>query len=552
MRHDPNGLGWLLLPLAAAWFAAGLPLPAAAAQAFDPLAAAAAEQARGRIDNVLAHIPPQCYTRTDGASNPCWTCHTGRNGRNETDDWELQAHYQFNEQGRDNHWSNLFVDRRPAMAAISDAAALAYVRQDNYAPLRTALQHVRDPRLQWRPDLDLSRGFDEQGFARDGSGWRAFRYKPFAGSFWPTNGSTDEVFIRLPPAFREDAAGHPSAPVYRVNLAIVEAAVAVPDSRPAAGIDYPVEPLDEAAAGIDLDGDGQVGGLARRIRRLPAHYAGAAGGQAVLRFDYPVGTEFLHTVRYLDPAAADSKAERLKELRYSRKLFGLDDTALHFRVAEEAREQQTGGWPYFGGDAFSGMVNRYGWRLQGYIEDAQGRLRLQTREEQVYCMGCHSGIGVTVDSSFSLPRKRPGASGWGTQSLAGLRDVPQAGSQQPEIQRYFERAQGGDEFRSNVEMLTRFFTPGAPGGAAQWQVAPGVPLDLRALILPSYRRALALDKAYMALVKVQSFTRGRDAPLAPLQNVYRRVDAQDTGLEASHRLWRDGRLWLDWGSDGAR
>ena len=35
----------------------------------------------------------------------------------------------------------------------------------------------------YEPDLDLAKGFDEQGFARDGSFWRAFRYHPFPGGF---------------------------------------------------------------------------------------------------------------------------------------------------------------------------------------------------------------------------------------------------------------------------------------------------------------------------------------------------------------------------------
>jgi hypothetical protein len=518
---------------------------------YDPMAAAAAEKARGRIDNVLAHIPPQCYTRTDGQANPCWTCHTEVNGRNQADDWQLQAQYQFNKRGRENFWTNEFADRRAGIAAISDARALNYVRQDNYGPLRQALREVQLPDLHWKPDLDLQQGFDAAGFARDGSGWRAFRYKPFPGTFWPTNGSSDDVMVRLPEGFRRDAAGHDSAEVYKINLAILEAAVAVPDTVADAELSYAVEPLDEAVAGLDLDADGNIGGLARTIHQLPAHYAGAAAGEPVRRYEYPVGTEFLHTVRYLDPDAPDQMAPRLKELRYSRKLFRLGDKTLKFRYAEDAREQQTGGWPYFGGDAYTGMFNEYGWRLQGYIEDAAGRLRLQTREEQVYCMGCHSGIGVTVDGSFSLPRKLPGATGWAHQSLAGMKDVPQAGSTEPEILRYFERVGGGDEFRANQEILQRYFPGGQLDRAAVLRAAPGGPADIGELILPSHERALQLDKAYMTLVAEQSYIRGREAPLAPAQNVYRKVEVDKTGLEAAGRVWRDGRIWLDWSTVSA-
>src|SRR3546814_10733119 len=111
------------------------------------------------------------------------------------------------------------------------------------------------------------------------------------------------------------------------------------------------------------------------------------------------------------------RALRLKEVRYARKIFQLDDAHLALAYEKDAREQLSGGWPYFGGDAFSGLFSEYGWQLQAYIERADGRLRLQTREEQMFCMGCHSGIGVTVDGSFSLPRQLPGAAGWGVQRL---------------------------------------------------------------------------------------------------------------------------------------
>jgi hypothetical protein len=517
---------------------------------YDPFAVAAAERTKGRIGNVLAHIPAQCYTRTEGVSNPCWVCHTEKNGRNPTDDWALQAEYQFNAQGRVNHWSNLFVDRRAAISQISDGRALRYIRQDNYTPLRKALARIGNTELRWTPDIDLSAGFDEKGFARDGSGWRAFRYKPFPGTFWPTNGSTDEVFVRLPEEFRTDAAGRPSLEIYRINLAIVEAAVAVADSVPDERLNYPIEAVDEKIAGLDLDGDGQIAGRATVVRRLPAHYAGRAEKTQVVRYDYPIGTEFLHTVRYVDPDEPGMMSIRLKELRYARKLFRLSDAALQMRTEEEAREQVTGGWPYFGGDAFSGLFNEHGWRLQGYIEDAQGRLRLQTREEQVYCMGCHGGIGVTVDGSFSLPRKLPGEKGWGRQDLAGIQDVPEVGSNEPETLRYFRRAQGGDEFRANGEMLDRFFPGGKLDEDLARRAAAKGPEDIRYLILPSRTRALLLDKAYMSQVHEQHYELGRDATIAPVEHVYQKIEADRTGLDESGHVWRDGRLWLDWGVNG--
>lgn len=550
-RFSRPGRGWAWVwPLRPFIFACIFATATArsAGTGYDPLAAAAAEKL---IGNVEAGVPPQCYTKTGARSNPCWTCHTGRNGRNQTDDWSLQQRYDFSELGRSNHWSNLFRDRRSAIAGIGDAQALAYIRQDNYSALRPALQAHADYQ-GWVPDLDYLRGFDAAGFARDGSDWRAFRYKPFPGTFWPSNGSSDDVLIRLPPPFRSDAAGHPSRAIYRINLAILEAAMTVPDDVPDAQLQRSVEPLDEAAAGMDLDGDGRIGGSVSRIRGLPPHYAGAAASQPVLRYDYPEGTEFLHSVRYLDPAAPDQMSTRFKELRYAVKRFRLTEETRQRRYAEEQRERVIGGLPHYSGTSYSGQTNAFGWRLQGYIEDAAGRLRLQTREEQLYCMGCHTGIGVTVDQTFSLPRKVPGAAGWGRQSLAGMQDVPQAGSDEPEILRYFRRVGAGDEFRANSEMLERFFPGGKLDSAKVLRAAPGGPGDIRDLILPSRRRALQLDKAYMLIVREQSFVHGRDALLAPAENVYSKLDNTDTALKASGQTYQDGRLWLDWDAAAAK
>jgi hypothetical protein len=541
MKHPPAPLAIItarrLLP--ALLFA--LAATAADGDGYDPLAAAAAEKL---IGNVEAGVPPQCYTRTGAASNPCWTCHTSRNGRNQTDDWQLQQRYDFSDLGRTNHWTNLFVDRRAAIAATGDAAMLAYVRQDNYSALRPALQAHADYR-GWIPDLDYTQGFDAAGFARDGSGWRAFRYKPFPGTFWPTNGSADDVLVRLPQTFREDAAGHPSAEIYKINLAILEAAMAVPDGATDAALTRSTEPLDERAAGFDLDGDGRIGS-ATRIHPLPAHYAGSAAAEPVLRYDYPAGTEFLHSVRYLDPDAPDMTGQRFKELRYAIKRARLNEETRQWRYTEEAQERDIGGLPHYSGTAYTGQTNAFGWKLQGYIEDAAGRLRLQTREEQIYCMGCHTGLGVTVDQTFALPRKLPGAAGWGPQSLAGIHDVPQAGSKQPEILRYFERVGAGDEFRANAEILQRYFPNGHLDAAKVRRAAPGGPADIREVLLPSRQRALALDKAYLQIVREQSFIHGRDAVLEPAQNVHDHLDNTDTALKASDHVYRDGRLWLDW------
>lgn len=489
--------------------------------------------------NPEAVIPPQCYTRTEGRFNPCYTCHQaeipGEGRANLMDDGHLQGAYAFSEIGLKNHWTNLFVDRRAAVAAISDAEILAYVAQDNYTPLVETLR-ARGFR-GWMPDLadlaDPARAFDAQGRARDGSGWVAFQYKPLPSTFWPTNGSIDDVMIRLPPAFRQNASGEPAWPVYLANLGILEAAL-----KGLAEIETP--PLNEQVVGADLDGDGALSSATRLRRR--DHYLGGASDVPVVSFLYPVGTEFLHTVRYLGVDAAGSihAAARMKELRYLRKERWLDKATLGALYDEEAWEKQQGFLPQIGWQGERGAVNGFGWRLQGFIEDAQGRLRPQGHEETFFCKGCHTSLGATIDQTFAFPRKLPGARGWGYLNLHGMPDAPTHGELEGEIHQYLRRVGGGDEFRANTEMRARWFGPdGLPDvdRLAQTQ-------DVYTLITPSPQRALLLNKAYLTIVREQSFLQGRDATLLPAKNVYREIDPKTQPLAEEHRV--KGNLLLDW------
>jgi len=156
-------------------------------------------------------------------------------------------------------------------------------------------------------------------------------------------------------------------------------------------------------------------------------------------------------------------------------------------------------------------------------------------------MGCHSGLGVTVDSSFAFPRKVPGLDGWRLQDLRGMADAPQASHEEPEVLEYLRRVGGGDEFRANDEMIAKFLKPGRLNVHAV-RAAP----DLAALVMPSRARALALNKAYLLIVRDQSFVHGRDAVLAPAVNVHQKIENGQTDLRKTGKVFTDGRLWLDW------
>ena len=161
-------------------------------------------------------------------------------------------------------------------------------------------------------------------------------------------------------------------------------------------------------------------------------------------------------------------------------------------------------------------------------------------------MGCHSAIGVTADHTFSFARKVPGREGWRYHDLRGLQDRPQYGHSVPEVLTYFERVGGADEIRANDEMLTRFFPGGVVDEAEVLRASVGGDRDLAWLLAPSPERALGLNKAYLAIVREQSFTRGRDAVLAPAERVHEEIDNGSTDLAETDMAFPDGRLHLEW------
>lgn len=509
---------------------------------YDPLALA--HKTEGPLEHREAGIPAQCYTKSEGTSNPCWVCHTDSHYPNSMTDFRLQAEYAFSDEGQQNHWTNLFVDRRPVMAEMSDAYVLSYIRGDNYTRLRTLMGEKKDfP--GYAPDLDFNAGFDELGFAKDGSAWRAFRYKPFPGTFWPTNGSTDDVLIRLGKKFRQKG-GVDMLAVYRANLALLEVSISSDPSVSDDQLHVQIEPIDETLIAFDLNKDGKLETNITELIGLPGHFMGDAQDERLWRALYPTDTEFLHSVRYIDPDEPSMIGKRMKELRYMKKFRSLEPSQLMGLYEHEHDEKDAGRLPVVQGSAESGLRNKFGWYLQSYIEDGVGRLRLQTHQEQQACMGCHSNLGVTIDQTFSFARKVPGTDGWRYQDLRTLPDVPQLGHDKPEFLTYLERVGGGDEFRENQELLDRFFPGGKLDEASVRRAAPGGDQDFAWLVLPTRERALDLNRAYIALTREQRFERGRDAVLKPAERVLRAVENESTGLEDKGRVYRDGQLRLDW------
>ncbi|MDF1822038.1 MAG: hypothetical protein P1U64_10705 [Alcanivoracaceae bacterium] len=492
-----------------------------------------------------AVIPPQCYTRTVGRFNPCYTCHQTYDDKHRPNymrDGYLQGVYDFSDQGLTNHWRNLFVDRTAQVAAISDADILDWIRTDNFTPF---LEKLRSDDAWTGPEPALENlhagaaAFDAHGFAKDGSGWVAFNYKPLPSTFWPTNGSTDDVMIQLPEAFRSSSChgdSKDSRDTYLANLSILEMAIKGLDS-----ISTP--PIDEQGVCQDLDGNGVLDVITHLPRR--STYAGMASSIAVQSMRYPVGTRFLHTVRYVDVDSDGniSISARMKEVRYMRKIQTFENNELLGLYGNELQEKLDGNLPRYPNHQDRGFYNKFGWEIIGWIEDRNGELRQQAWQEQQFCMGCHTTLGTTIDHTFAFPRKVTGAQGWGYIDLRGMEDVPALGQADGEILQYLRRVGGGNEFRENPEMQARWFD--ADGNLDVESVRAA---DVYTLVTPSRQRALALNKAYRVIVSEQSFLYGRDATIEPATNVYEQVDpARVTPLPADAHVHNyDIRLqWPD-------
>lgn len=514
------------------------------------------------LRNKAAYIPPQCYTRTRDPSgvlhNPCYVCHTRSRRPNFVNDETLQLAYLFPSFARINRWSNLFNTRQQDLAGLDDQAMIDYIRTDNYFTPDGAIEI--DNRLRHVPSAwdyndngkwdgyfpDAFFIFDQKGFDHrpDGryTGWRAFAYYPFPGSFWPTNGSTDDVLIRLPSSFQTNRDGKFDPAVYQTNLAIVEALCKERD--------IPIPPVDERLMGeVDLDGNGRIG-TARKIRYAWAPlrkqymwYVGKAleeqkaGIRHLAAGLFPEGTEFLHTVRYVDIEKQGNNrlSPRMKEVRYARKNYWVNYADLERNAAQELKE----GYDFpdrlhtIQGNSETGIYNSQGWFFAGFIEDARGRLRPQSYEELNYCYGCHGQVGATRDGIFSFQRKldsglpQQGWFHWTQQSLQGIPDRIRSDGE-PEYSYYLKRNRAGDEYRANREIIGKFFDR---QGKPVSEMFARLRDDISVLLYASPQRALQLNRSYRLIVLEQRFNAGRDTLISPPVNVHRKLaEDESTGI----------------------
>ncbi|MBN2032494.1 MAG: hypothetical protein JW836_04395 [Deltaproteobacteria bacterium] len=378
-------------------------------------------------------IPAQCWVETGyGTQNACLYCHTDylaskRHG-NAFPLAEDQILYSFPTPNLNRVlWRNTIfpheIDERLLKEGIPvpDLHDVSYIRQDNWLQaFRRARPEKADgwinessknfvlfpaldpmhlfPENERNPTSDGTHGYiDKEGFVRDEkaqrTGWRAVNFFPY-GIFTPLSGSVSGIYIRLPDAYRT-AGRKPSPETYKKNLELLEKNI-------------------------------------KNRSFKETHYLGDASDIRIERGFFPVGTEFAHPLHYVDRNGdgesgtkidgvletrkktyefPGTRSKRLKEMRYMYKWkeVGVDD------INEEAHPED-----YVVGKEGQGWVyNNAGWLLAGFIEDRQSRLRPQTTEEMMQCIGCHGKVGNTVDSVWSFQRKLPGDKGWREMDYGG-------------------------------------------------------------------------------------------------------------------------------------
>ena len=282
--------------------------------------------------NPFAYIPPQCWTKTRDAAgavhNPCYTCHVAapraqlrprrgsaallrlrrRRGGPQPLDQPVRrppARHR-RDQPTPRSWPMSATDNHHAPTAHLDAGATAGARcRPSGTSTATASGRVTAGRLVRlrRPRASTA---IRPATAPAGA---PIAYKPLPGAFWPTNGSADDVAIRLPAPFRERSRRHAGRRCLR------------PEPRHPGEPDHPgrrdhpghrrgaarcrSRPRRQAlgtATRVAFAFDPR-NGIDDELGRPGPGRAGLPGALHLAALLFPEGTEFVHSVRYLDVAA---------------------------------------------------------------------------------------------------------------------------------------------------------------------------------------------------------------------------------------------------------
>ena len=300
--------------------------------------------------------------------------------------WNMQDYI------RTNNWQKAY-DQRPSKSSEWDTGI--------DSPFRL-LPALNPTDLPAQDDGYVRTTSQSSAYFRDtkgyNTGWRAINFMPY-GIFTPQTGSVSGIYIRLPISFMQNSNGEFDLDTYNANLDLLAKAI-----------------------------------QNRLTNEDTKQYLGKASNQIVERGVYPVGTEFAHPLHYVDMDAdgrelsiskyPGTRSQRVKEVRYMIKWEPINLNNIDPLQASDP-------WQAYGNEKQGWVDNGAGWYLIGFIEDKDGALRPQTREEMTQCIGCHSaprphrapiltsGVGNTVDSTWAFPRQLPNGQGWGEMNYLG-------------------------------------------------------------------------------------------------------------------------------------
>jgi len=317
--------------------------------------------------------------------------------------------------------------------------------------------------LKYFPDFNPATVDSKTGWANNG--WRAYKWKSQQFSFPAALGGWKQIYIRLPLKFRLDEKGVLSREVYAQNLDLLEKAVKGAEPR--------------------------------------TSYVGKASDEQPKKYFFPLGTEFILAIHYLDPISG--KAKRVQDHRYMVK--SVPDEAIVIDTTQDLMVGKPTSLPdppseynrtlehLAGGpdNPYGVIYSHAGWDIVAYLEQdtESGRLRPGIREENQFCIGCHGrSIGVMRDGIWSFQRKLPGEEGWRLQDFNGIKD-------------YVNKQTGKGDFFEWITQTTM-------SGLALFPYVDNNYLDLRGgLPLGSYDHALLVYRKYYQIVKTQTHMLGR-------------------------------------------
>ncbi len=147
----------------------------------------------------------------------------------------------------------------------------------------------------------------------------------------------------------------------------------------------------------------------------------------------------------------------------------------------------------------------------------------------MFCVGCHSGIGATTDSNFSFARKLTAGD---VKYFAGYIGKPPNEDRSNAVPYEGESANLQTIVDGYATYLQQNHSLNDYRNISDDIRLPVDKQDLGALLWPDAENAKLMNKAYLIIVREQSYNKGRDAIVSPLTYLRQQFEkGEKTGIE---------------------